>query len=129
MNICACKSEVCTHCPVPERCRSINASRMPCEQKMPAVRSAIGMPTRAGHHPLEYYHTPRMLEVQRHAALVALQILEIRPVSRPAKRITALEAFGHFDLNDVGAPISELAHGRRAGAHAGEVENANAGKR
>src|SRR5262244_527373 len=44
----ASRSEVCTHCPLPERSRSMRAQRMPWARKMPAVRSATGMPTRTG---------------------------------------------------------------------------------
>ncbi len=44
----ASSSDVCTHCPFPDFVRSYSATRMPCARKMPAVRSAIGMPTRTG---------------------------------------------------------------------------------
>ena len=47
----ACSSEVCTHWPFPERSRSSSATRMPWARKMPAVRSATGMPTRTGPWP------------------------------------------------------------------------------
>ena len=48
MVIIACSSEVCTHWPRPERSRSSSATRTPWARKMPAVRSATGMPTRTG---------------------------------------------------------------------------------
>ncbi len=48
MKICACSSEVETHWPSPETSRSSSAVRMPMAQNRPAVRSAIGMPTRTG---------------------------------------------------------------------------------
>ena len=44
----ASRSEVCTHWPLPERSRSMSAPRTPWARKIPAVRSAIGMPTRTG---------------------------------------------------------------------------------
>ena len=44
----ASSRDVCTHCPLPERSRSMSAQRMPCARKIPAVRSATGMPTRTG---------------------------------------------------------------------------------
>ena len=46
--ICASSRDVCTHCPSPERSRSNSARRIPCASSIPAVRSAIGMPTRTG---------------------------------------------------------------------------------
>ncbi len=48
MKICACSSELCTHCPLPDASRSSSATMMPCAQSRPAQRSAIGMPTRIG---------------------------------------------------------------------------------
>ncbi len=48
MAICACSSDECTHCPSPDCSRSSRATRMPLAVKSPAVRSAIGMPTRTG---------------------------------------------------------------------------------
>ncbi len=40
------------------------------------------------HHALESRHRFRRLQVERHAALVAMQILEIRPFARAAQRLT-----------------------------------------
>ena len=48
MRTIASSSEVCTHWPLPERSRSSSAQVMPCARNMPAVRSAMGMPTRTG---------------------------------------------------------------------------------
>src|SRR5262249_37972259 len=54
----------------------------------------------------------RLLEVERDAALVAVQVLEIRAVARAA-HIAALPPLGQLDLDDVGAPVRELAHAGR----------------
>ena len=41
------------------------------------------------HHALEGRHRFRRLQVERHAALVAVQVLKIRPFARAAQRFTA----------------------------------------
>ena len=51
MKICACSSDVVTHCPSPEVSRSSSAVRIPSAASNPAERSAIGMPTRIGPPP------------------------------------------------------------------------------
>src|SRR5438445_10349043 len=48
IKICACSSEVFTHCPFPDTSRSRRAVRMPMAQNRPAHKSAIGMPARTG---------------------------------------------------------------------------------
>ena len=70
----------------------------------------------------------RVLEIERDRALVAVQVLEIRPVARAAHGVL-LEAGRRFDLDDVGAEVGELAHAGRPGAHARQVEDAKARER
>ena len=65
-------------------------------------------------------------EVERNAAFVAMQVLEIRAVARTTQTFRRFQVFGELDLDDIGAPIGQLAHGSRAGAHAGQIENGEA---
>ena len=67
-----------------------------------------------------------VLEVEGEAALVAVQVLEVGPVPRPAQPAVAL---GGFDLDHLGAPVGELAHRRGSGAHARQIEDLEAGER
>ena len=67
------------------------------------------------------------LQVERQAALVAMQVLEIRRRARgPPGESVALERRRRLDLDDVGAPIGELPHGRRAGADPRQIEHEKA---
>jgi hypothetical protein len=66
------------------------------------------------------------LEVQRHRALVAVQILKIRAVARPAHTLVRVHARRRFDLDHVRAKIGELLDTGRAGANARQVEHAKA---
>ena len=70
----------------------------------------------------------RLLEIEGDAALVAVQILKIRSVARPA-HVAALDSLRQLDLDDVGAPVRKLAHARRAGADAGQIQHFEAGER
>ena len=79
-------------------------------------------------HALEGGKALRRLEVEGHAALVAMQVLEVRPVTRAALRFAFLQARRRLDLDDVGTPIGELADAGRPGTHAREVEDGEAGK-
>ena len=78
------------------------------------------------HHALERGEAFRRLEVQRHAALVAVQVLEVGALARAAHRL--LRPGRRFDLDDVGAPVGELARASRPGPHAGEVEDGETGQ-
>ena len=62
------------------------------------------------------------LQIEGQAALVAMQVLEIEPVAARAGHVPAIIAAA-LDLDDVGAPISELAHRGRPGTGMSEVEN------
>src|SRR6185436_8063069 len=66
----------------------------------------------------------RCLEVERNRALVAMQVLEIRPVARAAHVLVARR----LDLDHVGAEIRELAHAARTGPHSRQVEHPKAGE-
>ena len=50
----------------------------------------------------------RRLQVERDAALVAVQVLEVRPSRGPPG--LAAPPLRRLDLDDVGAPVGELAH-------------------
>ena len=63
-----------------------------------------------------------VFQVQRHAALVAVQVLEVEAVAVAAGSV----AFGlarRLDLDHVGAPIGELPHRGRAGAMGRQVQH------
>jgi hypothetical protein len=57
--------------------------------------------------------------------LVAVQILEIRPPARAAELFAAGVLQQGIDLNDIGAPVRELAHAGRPGTDPGQVEHEN----
>ena len=70
----------------------------------------------------------RRFQIERHAALVAMQVLEVGAVARAARTLALLQMRRRLDLDDVGAPVGELAHAGRPRAHAREIENGEAGK-
>src|SRR5262249_29152903 len=80
------------------------------------------------HHALERRQPFPALQVERHAALVAVQVVEVRPLARPTETFTGLGVRRHLDLDDVGAPVGELAHAGGTGAHAGEIEDREPGQ-
>ena len=67
--------------------------------------------------------------LMRDAALVAMDMLEVRPVPLAAHALAGVDLLRRLDLDDVGAPIGQLADAGGAGAHAGEVEHGEAGQR
>ena len=78
-------------------------------------------------HALEGGQPRGRFQVQRHAALVAMQILKVAALARPAHRF--FDARRRLDLDDVGAPVGELAHAGRSRPHAGEIEHGKSRKR
>ena len=70
----------------------------------------------------------RRFEVESHAALVAVQILEIRPLARTARPFALFQARRRLDLDDIGAPIGELTHAGRPRAYARQIEHGEARK-
>ena len=62
-------------------------------------------------------------QVERDAALVAVQVLEVGTVAGAADRVAAFQPFRRLDLDHVGAPIGELARASRARAHPRQVEH------
>ena len=64
-----------------------------------------------------------VLEVDGDAALVAVQILEIAAVAGAANRVAALQPLRRFDLDDIGAPIGELARAGRPRTHPRQIEH------
>ena len=81
---------------------------------------------RLPHHALERGEAFRRLEIQRQAALVAMQVLEVGALARAAHRL--FRPGRRFDLDDVGAPVGELARASRPCPHAGEVEDGETGQ-
>ena len=66
---------------------------------------------------LEDLDAARVLEVERHRALVAVQVLEVELVAGEVVLLLRL------DLDDVGAHLGELAHAGGTGSRAGEVDD------
>ena len=77
---------------------------------------------------LEQLQPLRRLQVQGDAFLVAMQVLEIRAQPRTAQGGVAFHRLGQLDLDGIGAPVRQLAHAGRTGAHAGEVQNGETGQ-
>src|SRR3990172_6898175 len=71
----------------------------------------------------------RVPEVARDAALIAGQVLKVRVVPVALPGVAHRQPHRGFDHDDVGAPIRELAHAGRAGAHAGQINGGKAGQR
>src|SRR5204863_1119443 len=80
------------------------------------------------HQPLKYFEPLRVLQVQRHRPLVAVQILKVRAAARAARLFAAGILQQRIDLDDVGAPVRQLADAGRPRADAGEVEHGKAGE-
>ena len=78
--------------------------------------------------PLEDGHAVGIAQVERHAALVAMQVLEVEPVAIAAHAV-ARPAARHLDLDGPSAPVDELAHARGTRPRAGEVEHGEARER
>jgi hypothetical protein len=76
---------------------------------------------------LQHRDALRLLQVERDRALVPVRVLVVRAFLA-AERVVAAHAVGHLHLDHVGAPVGELARGGGAGAHLGQVEDAEAGK-
>ncbi len=68
------------------------------------------------------------LQIERQAALVAVQVLEIEPVAPRAGDIAPRLA-RLLDLDHIGPPIGELADRRRSGAGMTQIENGKSGQR
>src|SRR5262249_37410408 len=70
----------------------------------------------------------RLAEIEGHALLAAMQVLEVETVAIASHAVTGAPT-GHLDLDGPGAPVHELPHARGSGASAGEVEDGVAGQR
>src|SRR6185312_4206774 len=57
-----------------------------------------------------------------------MQVLEVGVAARTARPFAFFQMRRRFDLDDVGAPVGELAHASRAGPDAGEIEDGKAGQ-
>src|SRR2546425_916428 len=93
----ACRSEGCTHWPLPERSRSSRATRMPWARKRAAA----------------------VLESGVHGAFVAVRVEEVEA----DRRGVAFDDVAGLHLDDAGAHVGELAHGGRARARAREIDH------
>ena len=78
--------------------------------------------------PLEHFEALRVLQVERHRALVAVQILEVGTLARAARLLAAGILQQRIDLDDIGAPVRQLPHAGRPGADAGQIEHGEAGQ-
>ena len=77
---------------------------------------------------LEHFEALRVLQVERHGPLVAVQILEVRALARAARLLAAGILQQRVDLDDVGAPVRQLPHAGGPGANAGEIEHGETGE-
>ena len=77
------------------------------------------------HQALQDRHALCGLQVERHAAFVAVQVLEVRAMPFAAHSCIALR---RLDLDDFSAPIGKLPHRSRPGADAGQVDHLEAGE-
>src|SRR6202007_3352812 len=68
----------------------------------------------------------RVLEVERDAAFVGVEVLEVEAV---ALVLGALLLAGSLYLDDLGAEVAELADTGRTGARAGQVDDTDMGQR
>ena len=68
------------------------------------------------------------LEVERDAALVAMQVEEVGTVARAAHHRVLVALLRHLDLDHVGAPVGEVARRRRAGAGPRQIDHLEAGQ-
>ncbi len=78
--------------------------------------------------PLKYVEAPRVLQIERHGALVAVQILKVGTLARSARLLAAGILQQGIDLDDIGAPVRELPNAGRAGTDAGEIKHGEAGQ-
>ena len=78
--------------------------------------------------PHEHLEAALALEVEGEPALVALEVLEVRPGPGPAE---AARVVGrrHLDLDDIRAPVGKLPHAGGPGPHAGEIQHPKATER
>ena len=68
-------------------------------------------------------------QIERDAAFVALQVLEVAAVARSARPFAFVEPRRHLDLDYFRAPVGELAHRGRTGAHARQIDYGDMRKR
>src|SRR5207237_7675989 len=68
-----------------------------------------------------------VLQIAGQAPLGAVQVLEVEPGAPRAGDIAAVAA--RLDLDDLGAPIGELAHRGRPGAGMRQIEHGKTGQR
>ena len=76
--------------------------------------------------PFEQSEPARSLQIESNGAFVALQVLKVRPVSAAAEDRSGVGVLGRLDLDYVGPPVGELAHGGGSGPDAGQIEHREA---
>jgi hypothetical protein len=64
----------------------------------------------------------RILQVECHRALVAVQILEVRAMAGASRLLPAGILQQCIDFDDIGAPICQLSHTGRPGTDAGKID-------
>jgi hypothetical protein len=69
------------------------------------------------------------LQVQRHRPLIAVQVLHVGAMPRPAHAFIGIDPRRRLDLDDVGTEIGELLDAGRPGPYPGQVEDAKARER
>jgi hypothetical protein len=82
-----------------------------------------------GDQALEERDAGGRLQIQGQRALVAVEVHEVGAVARAAHRLAFLQRLRHLDLDDVGAPVGELADRGRARPDPREVEHDEARER
>ena len=80
-------------------------------------------------HRQEYLAALVGLEVQRHRPLVAMEVLEVEAMALAGHHRSRILSGRRLDLDHIGAPVGELAHGRRPRAGTSEVEDLDMGER
>ena len=70
-----------------------------------------------------------VLQIEGHAPLVAVEVLVVGSMARPAHGVADVERHRRLDHHRIGAPIGELAHGGRARAGPRQIQHADAVER
>ena len=82
-----------------------------------------------GGQPAQHGNAARRLQVERDAALVAVQVLEVRSVPRATQSVALFQVAWQLDLDDVGTPVGQLPRGGRSRADPRQIKYRVAGER
>src|SRR5262249_7729112 len=78
------------------------------------------------HHVGLFHHAEKRstafgrFQIERDAPLVAVQVRKIRSLARAAQWLSGFQLWRRLDLDDVGAPVRQLANASRARANPGK---------